>query len=301
MRVAYLECFSGISGNMLLGALLDAGISEDVLRQTLASLNIGAELQVTRVNRNGIFSTNVEVLSAGISQEHDRSHSHHEHQHEHTLTRAGHHHEHQNHDAKAGANERGHQDAHHLSLSTITRIIRQAEIPEPARHVAIRAFEMLGQAEAKIHNVPIESIHFREVGAVDSIADIVCGAVACHALGVASFICSPLNVGGGTIQCAHGEFPVPAPSTLALLMGAPIYSSGIQAELVTPTGAAMVRALECRFSPFPHIAVETIGYGAGSRNLNGRPNVLRISVGELEPVTQRLAHGPTSSSNVEEL
>src|SRR5271157_1206772 len=132
MRVAYLECFSGISGNMLLGALLDAGISEDLLRQTLAPLNIGAELQVTRVNRNGIFSTNVNMLSAGISQEHDRSHSHHEHQHEHTHTHAGHHHEHQNHDVKAGANERGHYGAHHRSLSTITTIIREADIPEPA-------------------------------------------------------------------------------------------------------------------------------------------------------------------------
>jgi len=130
-----------------------------------------------------------------------------------------------------------------------------------------------------------------EVGAADSIADIVCGAVGCHALGIVSFLCSPLNVGGGTARCAHGEFSVPAPATLALLKGAPAYSSGIKHELVTPTGAAMIRALECRFSPFPAMTVEAIGYGVGTRNLNGRPNVLRISVGEIDESVQALAEG----------
>lgn len=158
--------------------------------------------------------------------------------------------------------------------------------------MALRAFEMLGEAEAKIHSVPVESIHFHEVGAVDSIADIVCGAVGCHALGVASFLCSPLNLGGGSVRCAHGEFPVPAPATLALLKGVPVYSSGVKHELVTPTGAAMIRALECGFSPFPEMTVDAIGYGAGSRNLNGHPNVLRISVGGLD--ASALAQGGSS-------
>jgi uncharacterized protein (DUF111 family) len=147
--------------------------------------------------------------------------------------------------------------------------------------MAIRAFELLGQAEAGVHNVPIESIHFHEVGAVDTIVDIVCASVGCHALGVNRFICSPLNVGGGTVKCAHGEFPVPAPATLALLKGVPVYSSGINSELVTPTGAALIRALDCSFSAFPSMSVESIGYGAGSREFNGRPSVVRISVGEL--------------------
>ena len=170
---------------------------------------------------------------------------------------------------------------HGRSLSTIRDIICKTDIPESARKTAIRAFELLGEAEARIHNVPIETIHFHEVGAVDAIVDIVCAAVGCHALGVDAFICSPLNVGGGTIQCAHGEFPVPAPATLALLKGAPVYSSGIKAELVTPTGAALVRALDCRFSDFPRMTVDSIGYGAGSRNPAGHANVLRIAVGEL--------------------
>jgi uncharacterized protein (TIGR00299 family) protein len=149
------------------------------------------------------------------------------------------------------------------------------------RETAIRAFELLGEAEAGVHNVPLESVHFHEVGAVDAIVDIVCASVGCQALGVDRFICSALNVGGGTVKCAHGEFPVPAPATLALLRGAPVYSSGVNAELVTPTGAALVRALNCSFSAFPAMNVQSIGYGAGARNLPGSPNVLRISVGEL--------------------
>ena len=279
MRVAYLECFSGISGDMLLGALLHAGVSEELLRNTVASLNIGAELRVSRVDRSGISSTKVDVMVEGAGQQphehHDRQ-DHHSHGEVHSHADHAHHH---------GPDDHGHKDqhshAHGRPLSVIREIIRKADIPESARKTAIRAFELLGEAEAKIHNVPVESIHFHEVGAVDAIVDIVCGAVGCHALGVDGFICSPLNVGSGTIQCAHGEFPVPAPATLSLLRDAPVYSSGIKAELVTPTGAALVRALDCRFSEFPQMRVEAIGYGAGSRNPSGHANVLRISIGEL--------------------
>jgi uncharacterized protein (TIGR00299 family) protein len=295
MRVAYLECFSGISGNMLLGALLDAGVREDLLRQTLASLDIGAELRISHVNRSGIASTNVEVLTGQPTQEHEHSHDFHRHGHEHS-------HPHHSENTSHGNGHRHvHRDSNHRSLSKIREIILNADIPTPACEVAVRAFEMLGHAEAKIHNVPVELIHFHEVGAVDSIADIVCGAVGCHALGVTSFICSPLDVGGGTVSCAHGEFPVPAPATLALLKGAPIYSSGIKHELVTPTGAAMIRALECRFSPFPAMIVEAIGYGAGSRNLKGRPNVLRISVGELDESVQARGGGSRIAEHHEQL
>jgi uncharacterized protein (TIGR00299 family) protein len=271
MRVAYLECFSGISGDMFLGALLDAGVSEELLRKTNASLNIGAELHINRVDRTGISATKVDVLVKGAveqSAEHEQAHQEcHLHPHDHAHTHDHHH-------------------VHGRSLSMIREIIRQADIPEAARETAIRAFELLGAAEAGIHDVPIESIHFHEVGAIDSIVDIVCTAVGCHALGVDAFICSPLNVGGGTITCAHGEFPVPAPATLELLKGAPLYSSGAKAELVTPTGAALIRALNCRFSDFPRMQVQRVGYGAGSRNPPGNPNVLRISVGELLEIQQ---------------
>ena len=280
MRVAYLECFSGISGDMLLGALLEVGVSEDLLRRTIASLNIGAELRVSRVERSGISSTKVDVVVDGaIADSAQHTHAdHHHHSHAHDREDA---HTHHSHSDGALDTRPASSQPHGRSLSAICEIISQADISEPARKAAIRAFELLGEAEAGIHNVPIESIHFHEVGAVDAIVDIVCAAVACHALGVDAFICSPLNVGGGTVTCAHGEFPVPAPATLALLKGAPMYSAGAKAELVTPTGAALIRALECRFSEFPRMQVEAIGYGAGRRNPEGRPNVLRISIGEL--------------------
>jgi len=286
MRIAYLECFSGISGDMMLGALLHAGVSQELLQQTVAALNVGAELRVSRVNRSGISATKVDVLVNGKlaeqpphSDEHPHKHSH-DHSHAHTdvhqtLTAVAIQGQHSH------SHVHGHDDGRGRSLSEIREIIRHANIPQPARETAIRAFELLGEAEGGIHNVPLESIHFHEVGAIDAIVDIVCASVGCRSLGVDRFVCSPLNVGSGTVKCAHGEFPVPAPATLALLKGAPVYSSGINAELVTPTGAALLRALDCSFSAFPAMNIESIGYGAGSRDPDGFPNVLRISVGEL--------------------
>lgn len=280
MRVAYLECFSGISGDMMLGALLQAGVSVQLLQQTVAALNIGAELRIHRVDRSGIAATKVDVLVNGKladQPKHDHEHAHgHNHKHSHS-----HEHDHTHEHHGSHPQEHGNHHAHGRSLSTIREIIRHADLPPAARDTAIRAFELLGEAEAGIHNVPLESIHFHEVGAVDAIVDIVCASVGCLSLGVDRFICSPLNVGGGTVKCAHGEFPVPAPATLALLKGVPVYSSGVNAELVTPTGAALVRALDCSFSAFPTMNVQSIGYGAGSRDVPGSPNVLRISIGEL--------------------
>ena len=260
----------------MLGALLHAGVSEDLLRQTVAALNVGAELRIKRVDRSGISATKVDVLVNGAIAEQpadghtDRDGHEHSHAHNHT-----HDHPHSH------SHENDHKHQHGRSLSEIRKIIQHADIPQRARETAIRAFELLGEAEAGIHNVPLESIHFHEVGAVDAIVDIVCASVGCHSLGVDRFICSPLNVGGGTVKCAHGEFPVPAPATLALLKGAPLYSSGVNAELVTPTGASLLRALDCSFSQFPPMNVQSIGYGAGSRDPHGCPNVLRISVGDL--------------------
>ena len=141
-------------------------------------------------------------------------------------------------------------------------------------------FEALGAAEAKIHNSDIEKVHFHEVGAVDAIVDIVCSAVGAEALGVDEIICSPLNVGGGTVKCAHGLLPVPVPATVELLKGAPVYSSGLQVELVTPTGAAIVKTLAKRFSAFPAMTIEKSGYGAGTRDFSGHANVLRLTIGE---------------------
>ena len=158
-------------------------------------------------------------------------------------------------------------------------IIAAAPVSERAKRTASEIFRALGAAEAKVHNVGIEEVHFHEVGAADAIVDILCAAVGAEALGVERFISSPLNVGGGTVACAHGVFPVPAPATLELLRDAPIYSGDIQRELVTPTGAAIVKVLVSSFGPRPVMTTEKIGYGAGAREFSGHANVLRLSVG----------------------
>jgi pyridinium-3,5-bisthiocarboxylic acid mononucleotide nickel chelatase len=273
MRIAYLDCFSGISGDMFLGALIDAGVPPTVFEQAVSALNLGARLEISRVNRSGISATKVDVIVKGEKDapreqqaetpEHGCSQSH-SHPHQHV---ADHHHD-------LG----GHR--HGRGLKEICEIIREAALSESAKNAAIAMFEKLGAAEAKIHNVPVEQIHFHEVGAVDALVDIVCAAVGAEWLAVDEFVCSPLNVGGGTVTCAHGTFPIPAPATVELLKGAPIYSSGLQAELVTPTGAAIVATLVKRFEPFPKMTIEKAGYGAGTRDFAGHANVLRITVGQ---------------------
>jgi uncharacterized protein (TIGR00299 family) protein len=276
MRIAYLDCFSGISGDMFLGALLDAGVSSKVFEQTVDALNVGAHLEISRVNRSGISATKVGVVVKGekdsprasrkeLSASNEHSHAH--------QNSEPHGHDHENHP----------EHQHGRGLTEIREIISKAVISESAKGTAIAIFEKLGQAESKIHNVPIENIHFHEVGAVDALVDIVCAAVGTEALAPDEVICSPLNVGGGTVECAHGTFPVPAPATVELLKGAPVYSSGIQAELVTPTGAAIVATLVNRFSSFPEIKIDKTGYGAGTRDFPGHANVLRITIGGALP------------------
>jgi hypothetical protein len=209
---------------------------------------------------------------SGRSASHMHSHEHH-HAHELGQPHAhAHSHEH--------AHEDEHAHEHGRHLSEIKQIIALARITDSAKKKANAIFEALGAAEAKIHNMDIERVHFHEVGAVDAMVDIVGAAVGAEALGVDEMICSPLNVGGGTVKCAHGVFPVPAPATVELLQGAPVFSSGVQAELVTPTGAAIVKTLAARFGDFPAMTVEHIGYGAGSRDFSGHANVARLVIGE---------------------
>ena len=291
MRIAYLDCFSGISGDMFLGALVDAGVPPQLFEKTVSGLNLGARLEISKVNRSGITATKVDVFVNGKIEaprefnehrshhEHDAHHHEHSHDHEHA-------HEH-HHESGAPSLSRSLQQggssvhSHHgRGLSEIRQIISDADISDSAKHTAIAIFEKLGAAEATIHNVPIEKIHFHEVGAVDAIVDIVCAAAGAEVLGVDEFVCSPLNVGGGTVVCAHGTFPVPAPATVEILKGAPVYSSAIEKELVTPTGAAIVATLAARFESFPQMKIQKTGYGAGTRDLQGHPNVLRIVVGE---------------------
>jgi hypothetical protein len=288
MRIAYLECFSGMSGDMFLGALIDAGIAPRLLEETVAALGLGARLEISRVVRSGISATKVDVwvdgekdlpreeywaqqnvaraLSPALSQ---REHDHH-HDHDNSSVVGG---------SWAGA-PAPHGHSHGRGLAEIRTIIGKAAIRDTSKNTALAIFEALGAAEAKIHDTSIDKVHFHEVGAVDAMVDIVCAAVGAEALGVDEIVCSPLNVGGGTMQCAHGTFPVPAPAAVELLKGAPVYSTGVQAELVTPTGAAIVKILVKRFAAFPEMKIEKSGYGAGTREFAGHPNVVRLTVGE---------------------
>lgn len=278
MRIAYLDCFAGISGDMFLGVLLDAGLAPQVLHDAIASLNLGASLKIERVDRSGISSTRVLVFDGTEPAEKSAQPDSHDHDHAHDHTHSHDHAEPHTHEKKP--EEKPHHHGRHLS--SIRKIINASTLADEVKQTAIRAFELLGASEAKIHNVDVEKIHFHEVGAIDAIVDIVAASAGIHALAVEQWFCSPLNVGGGSVDCAHGHFPVPAPATADLLRGLPTYtdSAGPQMELVTPTGAAILRALSPTFTQPPVMRVHRIGYGAGGRNPKGFPNVLRLNIGE---------------------
>ena len=291
MRIAYLDCFAGISGDMFLGALLDAGVPPQILHDTVAALGLNATLRIEKVDRSGISATKAHVFE-GESLAEGHSHSHEatpqqqassavytqQPQTQH-LHKTGHAHTH-DHEPHTHDDSPTHTHVHGRSLSAIRTLIQAAPLAEAVKQTAIRTFELLGHSEAKIHNVPVDDIHFHEVGAVDAIVDIVAASAGIHHLEIGAWHSSPLNVGGGMVVCAHGTFPVPAPATADLLRGMPTYSAHIQKELVTPTGAAILRALAPTFGPQPAMQVEQIGYGAGTRNPQDFPNVLRLSIGE---------------------
>jgi uncharacterized protein (TIGR00299 family) protein len=237
MKIAYLDCFAGASGDMFLGALLDAGLALDGLRTALSTLPLqGYTLRVEKEERNHLFGTRfiVEV-------------------------------------------EKDRQPAR--SFADIKAIIDAAGLSRWVKETSTRIFEDLALEEGKIHDRPPEKIHFHEVGALDSIVDIVGAVFGMESLGIASLHASPLPLGSGFVETQHGRIPLPAPATIALLKGIPVYDSGVRAELVTPTGAALLKGLACSFGAMPPMVVEQVGYGVGSRELPDRPNLLRILVG----------------------
>jgi hypothetical protein len=237
MKLAYFDCFSGISGDMTLGALVDAGCDLALLRSELQALQVpGWTITSEKVWKNGMSATFVRVITEDQTK--------------------------------------------HRSLSAILEIFDQSQLTKPVKKNASAIFCKLGEAEALVHDVPLEKIHFHEVGAVDAIVDIVGACIGFESLAIQKFACSPLNVGGGTAKMAHGVLPVPAPATAKLLQGKPTYSNGVERELVTPTGAAIVVTLCDTFGPQPAMSVSSIGYGAGSADLEGQPNVVRIMIGE---------------------
>src|SRR6266853_2885978 len=245
MKLAYFDCFSGISGDMTLGALVDAGCALELLRAELRGLQVlGWNLTAEKVWKNGMAATYIKVETEDQSK--------------------------------------------HRSLGAILEVLQKSQLAPEVRHRSAEIFVKLGEAETRVHDVPLEKIHFHEVGAVDAIVDIVGACIGFDALGIGRFACSALNVGGGTAKMAHGVLPVPAPATANLLQGKPTYSNGVQRELVTPTGAAIVATLCDTFGPQPPMSVSTIGYGAGTADLEGQPNVVRIMIGE---TTEKIVAG----------
>jgi uncharacterized protein (TIGR00299 family) protein len=254
-RVIYFDCFSGISGDMVLGALLDAGLPLDELTDALGSLAVsGYDIRADRVLRAGISATKFVVVERPAHADHSYG---------------------------AHGLSHGHQHPHR-SLPEIFSLIDTSALSVAGRQRAKRLFERLAEAEAAVHQMPIEKVHLHEVGALDSIIDIVGAVFAMEWVGAGRVVCSPLNVGGGTVESAHGVLPVPAPATVRLLGNAPIYSgpvNGVQKELVTPTGALLATEYAGAFGPIPAMTIERTGYGAGERDPSGTPNVLRVIIG----------------------
>jgi uncharacterized protein (TIGR00299 family) protein len=292
----YLDCFSGASGDMLIGALIDCGLDFDLLRGELKKLGVeGYELSLSRADRSGISASKFDVLLH--SHDHDHEHHHHEDHHEH-------HHEHHHHEHHHEQQHHHHQEHEHehRSLSEIKRIIASSKLADGIKERAQTIFQRIGEAESKIHNIPIESVHFHEVGAIDSIVDIVGACIGLDALKIDRIISSPLHVGSGTFKCAHGTYPVPGPATAELLRGVPIYSAEIEGELVTPTGAAIISTLASSYGPMPMMRIERIGYGAGTRNYPKFPNVLRAVIGALESDADRTPSAITVvEANIDDL
>ena len=245
----YLDCFSGASGDMILGALLDLGLPLDALKSALGSLAVDHDVSAERVSRAGVSATKFR-LAPPLPEE----------------------------SAPASASQAppGHG---HYHLQGIVKKIRRSALKPESQERAVHLFERLAEAESAIHNTPIEKVHLHEVGALDSIIDIVGAVYGFEWFGIDDIVSSPLNVGGGTVHCAHGEFPVPAPATARLLAGVPVYGKGTS-ELVTPTGALLVTGYARAFGPLPAMSIDGIGYGAGDRDPKGTPNVLRILRGE---------------------
>src|SRR5499426_1665643 len=272
-RTLYLDCFAGASGDMLVGAMLDCGLDFELLRRELLKLGVeGYELSLRPVDRSGISAAKFDVHLTG--EPHSREH-HHIHEHSHGEHSHGEH-------SHGEHSHVHHPHSHHRALSEIKRIISSSNLSDPVKDRAQAIFQRIGEAEAKIHDVPIEAVHFHEVGAIDSIVDIVGACVAIDALEIGRIISSPLHVGSGTFQCAHGTYPVPGPATAELLKGVPVYSKDVEGELVTPTGAAIISTLAEGYGPMPMLRIEMIGYGAGTRDYPKFPNALRAIISELE-------------------
>jgi pyridinium-3,5-bisthiocarboxylic acid mononucleotide nickel chelatase len=302
-KALHFDCFSGASGDMILGALLDLGVPLDGLRAALGSLSIDyGDVSAARVVRSGISATKFRVHEHGglgtgepgpsesesqvagevgvrrAGHDHVHGHSQPHHHHDGDLQ---HHHPTSPGESHVGPGGTGHDHDHdHHSLREISAFIDRSALSPSGKARAKHLFERLAQAEATVHDVPIDRIHLHEVGAIDSIVDIVGAVYALEWIGAAHITASPLNVGSGTVRCAHGVLPVPAPATTRLLAGAPVYAGAVASELLTPTGALIITDYATVFGSLPPMRIDKVGYGAGDRDFPGHPNVLRIFLGD---------------------
>jgi uncharacterized protein (TIGR00299 family) protein len=259
VKVLYFDCFAGAAGDMILGALLDAGLPFDALKGALGSLAVaGWDVSADRVVKTGVSATKFRV-----------------HEHAHIHANSSPHHDHD-----SGPHHHG--DAPHHSLKDIEAAIGHSALSETGKTRAIGMFRRLGEAESAIHGTPIDKVHLHEVGALDSIIDIVGAVFAIEWFKADRIVVSPINVGSGMVRTEHGVFPVPAPATLSLIRNAPVYSSGIQSELLTPTGALILTEFASAYGPIPPMKIDRVGYGAGDRELKETPNVVRVLVGEAD-------------------
>jgi hypothetical protein len=301
MKTLFLDCFSGISGDMTVGALVDLGVKPSTLEWELSKLDLGDfHMHFDREKRQEIEGVKFGIHEGAThthaqdehghhhccDHDHDHSHGHGEHHpahHEHGEHAHGHAHAHpHDHDHGAEIHEHAHHGhAHGRSHAQIRALIEASELSPFVKKHALGIFQRIAVAEGKIHGMPAADVAFHEVGALDSIADIVCACVGLEVLGVGKVCVSSLHDGRGTIECAHGTFPLPAPATLEILAGIPLSQIDEPHELITPTGAAIVAEFGASFGPMPKMKTEKIGYGVGSRRLASRPNVLRAVLGEL--------------------
>ncbi|MBQ9698780.1 MAG: nickel pincer cofactor biosynthesis protein LarC [Acidaminococcaceae bacterium] len=295
MNALYIEPFAGISGNMLLGALIDAGVPFAYLQKEFAKLHLGEyELVNKSVNKNGIQAQyfNVVLPEEHHHHEHEPEHEYHHHHegeevHDHAWMHAhgiahshehNHEHDHHNHEH---AHEHEHHHHEHRNLHDIEEILDHSDLSKAVIDKAKEVFLAIAKAEAKVHGSTVEEIHFHEVGAIDTIIDVVGNILALQYLGIETIFTTPVNTGFGFVQCAHGQMPVPAPATAELLQGMPHYRGTVDKEMTTPTGAALLKVLAVPVEEVPAgFSGETIGYGAGTRDVP-IPNVLRINVGTL--------------------
>jgi uncharacterized protein (TIGR00299 family) protein len=273
VKLLYFDCFSGAAGDMILGALIDAGLPLEELKRALGSLAVdGWDVSADKVVKAGITATKFRVHSAvGLqSAVHNQVHHHHHHDHPH----------------------------HHRTVAEIKAAIDRSALSDKGKTRAKALFDRLAEAEAAVHNMPIEKVHLHEVGELDSIIDIVGAVFALEWLGADRIVVSPINVGSGVVKTAHGVYPVPAPATMRLLRDAPVYGGEVKAELLTPTGALVLTDYATEYGPLPPMRVERTGYGAGDRDLDGTPNVLRVVVGTSTEVASASISAQRSSVSV---